>query len=126
MLRCAQDCLKRTYPVLETLVICGCFPVKAAQVLQLVQANWCILRVLNISCCALDFETVSELSKGQWPLLHSLSVCEFPPFHWPTVSVKCFLDGAWPALCKLELSPSDCEAAAVLLSGSTELLDAVP
>ena len=112
-------------PVLEILVICDYCP-WAAGVLQLVQANWCNSRVLNMSCCALDSEAVSELSKGQWPQLHSLSVCEFPPFYWPTVSVKRFLDGAWPALCKLELSPSDCEAAAVLLSGSTELFHTVP
>ena len=92
-------------------------------VAQLVQAHCSNLHVLNISCCTLNLEAVSELSRGQWPLLHSLVVCETPLFFWPRDSVKRLLDGRWPVLSKLVLSPSDCEAAAFLLSGSPELLD---
>ena len=90
---------------------------------QLVQANCCNLHVLDISCCALSFEAVSELSRGRWPLLHSLVACENSLFFWPTDSVKRLLDGRWPFLTKLVPSPSDCEAAAFLLSDRSELLD---
>lgn len=98
-------------------------PIAAAELAQLEQAKWCSLHALDILWCALDFEAISELSRGQWPLLHSLVVCERTEFYWPIASVKRLLDGAWPLLTKLVLSPSDCEAAAFLLSGSTELLD---
>ena len=133
-------------PVLDTLVIDECrldaaaiaelvkaawellrhvqfsrIPIGAAGVAQLVQANWHNLQVLDISCCALSFEAVLELTRGQWPLLHTLFACETEEFLWPTASVKCLLDGVWPVLSEVVLSPSNCGDAAFLLSGSSDI-----
>ena len=112
------ELVKAVWGLLRHVYFSDC-RIGAAGVAQLVQAS-SNLQVLDISCCAWNFGAVSELIRGQWPLLHSLSLCEKAPVLWLTVSVERLLDGTWPVLSKLVLSPSDCEAAAFLLSGRTE------
>ena len=88
LVNAARETLKQvTFP---------CCPIGAPCVAQLVQANCCNLHALDILCCALNLEAVSKLSRGRWPLLHSLVDCEKTLFSWPTDSVKRFLDGRWP------------------------------
>ena len=98
------------------------FQMEAASVVQLVQANRQNLHTLHISHCRLKLDAVSELQRGRWPMLRSLTLLETWPCLWPTSSVECLLGGVWPLLDKLLLSPSDYAAAAFLLSGSTEVL----
>lgn len=98
------------------------FQIGAAVVAQLVQANWQHLHTLQFLRCSLKLDVVCEFCRGQWPLLRSLTLVERWSSLWPTASVECLLDGVWPLLDKLWLSPSDYAAAALLVSGSTELV----
>ena len=96
-------------------------PERAAGVVQLVQAHWGSLCVLEISACCLEEDAVSELAEGHWPSLHSLVLFEqYKRGYWSIDSVKRLLDGVWPLLDHLVLSAS--APAAHLLSGSPELV----
>ena len=52
------------------------FRIGVAGVVQLVQANWRNLHILNIACCALNFEACPSFQRGSGRCYKVLSLCE--------------------------------------------------